>query len=136
VVKLWPVVSHRSSGLYLGDSSHIEISSTITPQPSETLVCEHTACLVWYDSQIADAFVITCTITSNGAPPAPPPAVPKQTVPRDLMNSISSLLDDPLYSDVEFVFPRPEGAAKRIYAASKLLKRCDYFDSSESVGAL
>jgi hypothetical protein len=51
------------------------------------------------------------------------------------MSSISSLLDDPLYSDVEFVFPRlGEGAhaMKRIYAISKLLKRCEYFDSSEA----
>jgi hypothetical protein len=85
-------------------------------------------------SYIPDAFVITCTVTSCGAPPAPPPAVVKQTVPRDLLNSIASLLDDPLYSDVEFIFPRSfDGAAspRRVYAASKLLKRCDYFDSSE-----
>jgi hypothetical protein len=51
------------------------------------------------------------------------------------MDSIGSLIDDPLYSDVEFVLPgarRGFKDAKRIYANSKLLKRAEYFETSES----
>ena len=51
------------------------------------------------------------------------------------MDSIGGLLDDPLYSDVEFVLPGPGRRgfrdAQRIYANSKLLKRAEYFETSE-----
>lgn len=78
----------------------------------------------------ADAFVIVCTITSTPTTPKPPPPIPRTTVPKDLLDSVGSLLDDPLYSDVEFVLPRRGTGlknAKRIYAAKKLLGRADYF---------
>lgn len=54
-------------------------------------------------------------------------------MPKDLLDSVGSLLDDPLYSDVEFVLPRRGTGlknAKRIYAAKKLLGRADYFATS------
>jgi hypothetical protein len=49
------------------------------------------------------------------------------------MESMGSLLDDPMYSDVEFVIPipgQPMKSARRIYAISKLLKRVEYFGLS------
>ncbi|OBZ68962.1 hypothetical protein A0H81_11068 [Grifola frondosa] len=39
------------------------------------------------------------------------------------------LLDDAIYSDVEFVIPRRCGSPKRIYAARRLLRRVEYFDT-------
>ncbi|ORY26879.1 hypothetical protein BCR39DRAFT_539919 [Naematelia encephala] len=65
----------------------------------------------------------------------------KRVVPRDLVNSVGALLDDQLYSDVEFIISPPGGRRrggssdadpsqpKRIYAAKKLLVRCEYFES-------
>ncbi|KAM5538632.1 hypothetical protein V8D89_007661 [Ganoderma adspersum] len=75
-----------------------------------------------------DAFVIICTITSSLANPAPVPSIPRYPVPRDLLDSMGGMLDDPLYSDVEFVLPqRGKGPPRRIYAARRLLQRVDYF---------
>ena len=64
-----------------------------------------------------------------------------------MLDVVGSLLDDPIYSDIEFVFPdktratKDEGSngktkrrkrpAKRIWAAKRLLTRADYFDASE-----
>lgn len=83
-----------------------------------------------------DAFLICCTITSSPAPPAPPPSFPQQTVPKELLDSVGSLLDDPLYSDVVFILPRPTSygrskVPRKIYAARKLLRRAEYFESSK-----
>lgn len=81
-----------------------------------------------------DAFIITCTITGSPAVPTPPPTVPRLPVPKDLIDSFGALLDDPVYSDVEFVLPRRNGSlrsSKRIFAMKKILKRHDYFDTSE-----
>lgn len=80
-----------------------------------------------------DALIITCTITGSPERPTPPPAVPRLPVPKDLLDSFGALLDDPVYSDVEFVLPRRNGslrASKRIFAMKKILKRYDYFDTS------
>ncbi|KZV61512.1 hypothetical protein PENSPDRAFT_759388 [Peniophora sp. CONT] len=79
-----------------------------------------------------DALIITCTITGSPERPTPPPAVPRLPVPKDLLDSFGALLDDPVYSDVEFVLPRRNGslrASKRIFAMKKILKRYDYFDT-------
>ncbi|GMK56447.1 hypothetical protein CspeluHIS016_0302870 [Cutaneotrichosporon spelunceum] len=62
---------------------------------------------------------------------------PKRVVPRDLISSVGEMLDDPLYSDIEFVIPAPKGTApggkraapRKIYAIKKLLNRCEYFDA-------
>ncbi|PPR05354.1 hypothetical protein CVT24_007968 [Panaeolus cyanescens] len=79
----------------------------------------------------ADAFVIVCTITA--APTVPTPfTIPKQPVPRVLLDTIGSLLDDPLYSDVKFVLPRPGQSlkeARTIWASRKVLERAEYFQS-------
>ncbi|KAG6850067.1 hypothetical protein H0H93_001617 [Arthromyces matolae] len=79
-----------------------------------------------------DAFIITCTITSSPAPPNPPPAHRIQTVPKRLLETVGDLLDDPLYSDVEFVIPGRRGdvkSARKILASKALLRRADYFES-------
>ncbi|GBE83235.1 hypothetical protein SCP_0502820 [Sparassis crispa] len=91
--------------------------------------------LVYYQPNAVrtqDAFLIVCTISSSPSPPIQPPAIPRHPVPRDLLNAIGSLLDDPVYSDVEFVLPRRGKSGRgprRIYAARRLLRRVDYFDA-------
>ncbi|TDL22102.1 hypothetical protein BD410DRAFT_748785 [Rickenella mellea] len=82
-----------------------------------------------------DAFLITCSIASSPSPPAVPPPIPRQPVPKDLLDAVGALLDDPAYSDVEFVLPkrgrqseRPRGT-RSIFAARRLLRRADYFQS-------
>jgi hypothetical protein len=91
---------------------------------------------VYYTKSIVkfnDAFVITCTISSTPGPPTTSPLVNKSLVPKDLLDSVGQLLDDPLYSDVEFVLPSRNARARtprRIYASKRLLSRADYFDSS------
>ncbi|KAB5589115.1 hypothetical protein CTheo_7444 [Ceratobasidium theobromae] len=82
-----------------------------------------------------DAFVIVCQITDS--PASPTSTVSKQSVPRDLLGSVGSLLDDPCYSDVEFVLPprRRGGKTRRIYASKKLLAgRAEYFQTMFSSG--
>ena len=47
---------------------------------------------------------------------------------------VGSMLDDPNYSDVEFVILRKGGngrSVRSIYAAKKMISRADYFRSSE-----
>jgi hypothetical protein len=81
-----------------------------------------------------DAFVIICTITSSPVTPVPPGTIPRQPVPKDLLETLGSLLDDPVYSDVEFVFPRRGRSIKnprKIWANRKLIERADYFKASE-----
>lgn len=57
-------------------------------------------------------------------------------MPRDLLFSVGTMLDDPGYSDIEFVLPRRGRSslhgAKTIKAAKKLLQRVEYFDTSMS----
>ncbi|KAI0755290.1 hypothetical protein C8Q80DRAFT_1144109 [Daedaleopsis nitida] len=82
-----------------------------------------------------DAFMIICTITSSPVNPVPVPAIPRYPVPKDLLDSIGGLLDDPLYSDVEFILPqRGKAESRRIYAAKTLLRRVDYFNAMFSSG--
>lgn len=83
-----------------------------------------------------DAFVITCTISSTPGPPTSSPLIHKSLVPKDLLESVGGLLDDPLYSDIEFVLPSRNPripTPRRIYASKRLLSRADYFDSSGSL---
>lgn len=79
----------------------------------------------------ADAFLIVCTITSSPVTPVQPPTAARQYVPKGLMDAVGSMLDDPLYSDVEFVIPSRKrlGKPKRIYANKKILSRAEYFDT-------
>ncbi|WVR04439.1 hypothetical protein IAU60_001442 [Kwoniella sp. DSM 27419] len=56
----------------------------------------------------------------------------KRVVPKDLVWSVGTMLDDPLYSDIEFIIPskRRSGTSHRqIYANKKLLNRCEYFEA-------
>lgn len=48
------------------------------------------------------------------------------------MDSVGCLLDDPLYSDVEFILPPPKGRGepKLIWAMKPILSRTEYFDTS------
>ncbi|KAJ3535861.1 hypothetical protein NM688_g6921 [Phlebia brevispora] len=85
---------------------------------------------------MSDAFLISCTITEAPTPPTPPSPIPYQLVPKELLTVMGALLDDPNYSDVEFVLPRRHGGARGknnkprvIYANKKLLTRVDYFDT-------
>lgn len=80
-----------------------------------------------------DAFVIICTITSS---PRTPPVytIPRQPVPRALLETVGALLDDPLYSDVKFIIPRRGQSISNgwtIWASKKLLQRAEYFQTSE-----
>ncbi|KAG6813582.1 hypothetical protein H0H92_009626 [Tricholoma furcatifolium] len=79
-----------------------------------------------------DAFVIKCTITSSPAPPSPLPTYRTQPVPRRLLETVGALLDDPSYSDVEFIIPGRGGdikSARKILASKTLLRRAEYFES-------
>ncbi|CDO70849.1 hypothetical protein BN946_scf184801.g42 [Trametes cinnabarina] len=76
-----------------------------------------------------DAMVIVCSITSSPVPPAPIPPISRHVVPKDILDTVGSLLDDPAYSDIEFFLPRRRrGEARQIYASRKLLRRVEYFD--------
>ncbi|EPS98449.1 hypothetical protein FOMPIDRAFT_1031468 [Fomitopsis schrenkii] len=81
-------------------------------------------------SKTQNAFSVICTITSSPSLPDPVPTTPQSLVPKVLLDSMGGLLDDPIYSDIEFVLPRrgkPFHAARRIYASRRLLKRVEYF---------
>ncbi|KAF9505097.1 hypothetical protein BS47DRAFT_1368336 [Hydnum rufescens UP504] len=88
-----------------------------------------------------DAFLIICNITSSPSPPSPVPAVPIKAVPRELMDAVGGLFDDPVYSDVAFILParrikkgRRAKPARIIYAAKRILQRVDYFNTMFSAG--
>ncbi|TFK52200.1 hypothetical protein OE88DRAFT_1657312 [Heliocybe sulcata] len=84
-----------------------------------------------------DAFVIICTITSSPTAPSPAPPAHLAKVPRGLLDSVGGLLNDPLYSDVEFLISRPRRGRREertIYASKRLLRRADYFDMMFSSG--
>ncbi|KAG6833432.1 hypothetical protein H0H87_006798 [Tephrocybe sp. NHM501043] len=91
--------------------------------------------VVYYNAnsiKTQDAFTIICIITSLPAKPTPPPIYNTQSVPKRLLETVGALLDDPLYSDVEFVIPGRRGdikSARKILASKTLLKRADYFKS-------
>ncbi|RDB17958.1 hypothetical protein Hypma_000942 [Hypsizygus marmoreus] len=95
---------------------------------------------VYYQSNVAktqDAFVIICTITSTPSPPVQPPPIPRQLVPKGLLDTVGALLDDPLYSDVEFIIAKRGQrlkSARRIWAARRLLERAEYFETMFSSG--
>lgn len=91
---------------------------------------------VYYQSISAkaqDAFVIVCTITSSPSSSSLLPPGPSLSVPKPLIDTVGSLLDDPRYSDVEFVILRhiqePQ-KARRIWASRKILQRAEHFDDS------
>ena len=78
--------------------------------------------------------MIVCTITSAPSQPLPSSEIRKKAVPRDLLDMVGSMLDDPNYCDVEFIIPKKGGkggSVRRIYAAKKMISRADYFRSSE-----
>ena len=59
-----------------------------------------------------------------------------KSVPKDLLDAVGNLLDDPIYSDVEFVLPSrsfdgSKPKPRTIWAARRLLKRAEYFEASE-----
>ncbi|KIM43361.1 hypothetical protein M413DRAFT_444189 [Hebeloma cylindrosporum] len=89
---------------------------------------------VYYQSlpvKAQDAFVIICTITSSPAIPKNQ-ILPRQPVPKALLDTVGMLLDDPLYSDVQFVIPRrgQKGSNGRtIWASKRILQRADYFQT-------
>ncbi|KAI0771134.1 hypothetical protein BD413DRAFT_551227 [Trametes elegans] len=92
---------------------------------------------VYYQPSYArqqDAFIVICSITAAPALPAPVPAIPRHPVPKDLLDTVGSLLDDPVYSDIEFVLPQAGAEPRKIYAARRLLRRVEYFDDMFSSG--
>ncbi|THH01889.1 hypothetical protein EW145_g6837, partial [Phellinidium pouzarii] len=89
---------------------------------------------VYYQSNSVrnnDALLITCIISSSPAVPSVPSLVPHCSVPRELLDVVGSLLDDPVYSDIVFVLPirASNGGMRNIYAARSILKRVEYFKS-------
>lgn len=91
---------------------------------------------VYYQSLSAktqDAFVIACSITSSPSPLSIHSPGHTLSVPKLLIDTVGSLLDDPRYSDVEFVILRRNQdpkKARRIWASRKLLQRAEHFDDS------
>ncbi|KAF8798781.1 hypothetical protein BYT27DRAFT_7202475 [Phlegmacium glaucopus] len=87
---------------------------------------------VYYQSmpvKAQDAFVIICTITSSPAKPSSS-SQPRQPVPKSLLDTVGSLLDDPLYSDVCFAIPgrnQSTHSGRTIWASKRLLQRAEYF---------
>ncbi|KAL1950799.1 hypothetical protein VTO73DRAFT_5923 [Trametes versicolor] len=82
-----------------------------------------------------DAFLVICAITVSAAPPAPIPTIPPYTVPMNLLDTMGSLMDDPIYSDVEFIIPqRGRGESRKIYAARRMLQRIEHFNDMFSSG--
>lgn len=107
---------------------------------------------VYYSSSAvrqADSFVVICTITSSPTAPVTPSRIKKRLVPTAMLDVVGSLLDDPTYSDIEFVFPdktrtttegstgrfpRRKRPSRRIWACKRLLTRADYFNSMFNSG--
>ncbi|PVF98434.1 hypothetical protein CPB86DRAFT_784877 [Serendipita vermifera] len=88
-----------------------------------------------------DSFVVICTITSSPVPPTNLPRIKKRIVPSAMLDVIGSLLDDPTYSDVEFVFPHRRSSKRRsgmqpkkIWASKKILMRAEYFEAMFNSG--
>lgn len=90
---------------------------------------------VYYQSmpvKAQDTFVITCAITSSPAKPSSS-LQPRQPVPKSLLDTVGSLLDDPLYSDVCFTIPGRDQSlqSRKIWASKRLLQRAEYFRTSK-----
>ncbi|KAJ3565020.1 hypothetical protein NP233_g7910 [Leucocoprinus birnbaumii] len=89
---------------------------------------------VYYQSISAktqDAFTIVCTITSSPSSTSLLPPSLNLSVPKPLIDTVGSLLDDPRYSDVEFVILRRNESprkARRIWASRKMLQRAEHFE--------
>jgi len=82
-----------------------------------------------------DAFVIVCTIHPSPTTLKPQVWTPRQLIPKTLLDTVGSLLDDPSYSDVEFVIAKRRhnhSNIRTIYACKKMLRRADYFETSIS----
>jgi hypothetical protein len=91
---------------------------------------------VYYQSmpvKAQDTFVITCTITSSPSKPSSS-LQPRQPVPKSLLDTVGSLLDDPLYSDVCFTIPGRDQSlqSRKIWASKRLLQRAEYFRISRA----
>ncbi|KAF8908957.1 hypothetical protein CPB84DRAFT_1674055 [Gymnopilus junonius] len=90
---------------------------------------------VYYQSlsvKAQDAFVIICTITSSPSSLPLQNLPPRQQVPKSLLDTVGELLDDPTYSDVQFIIPRRGqilGNGRRIWASKRLLQRAEYFQT-------
>ncbi|KAJ8691449.1 hypothetical protein PTI98_011018 [Pleurotus ostreatus] len=55
----------------------------------------------------------------------------------DLLHTVGALLDDPTYSDVEFILPRrgqPIQSARKIWASKRILSRAEYFHAMFNSG--
>lgn len=80
-----------------------------------------------------DAFIVICTIHSSPTVPSIW-TTPRQRIPKTLLDTVGGLLDDPLYSDVEFVIAKRQhdrlAITRSIYACKKMLCRADYFQTS------
>lgn len=79
-----------------------------------------------------DAFIIICTITSSPSTPRIS-SIPRQSIPKALLDTVGALLDDPAYSDVKFVIRNRrgvEGDSRIIWASKKMLQRAEYFQTS------
>ncbi|TFK27990.1 hypothetical protein FA15DRAFT_701372 [Coprinopsis marcescibilis] len=83
-----------------------------------------------------DALLIICNVMSSPRKPPPPPIYPHLPTSIALLDTIGSLLDDPLYSDVQFVFPRGQKSnnPRRIFASKKMLARVEYFSTMFASG--
>lgn len=105
-----------------------------------------TLCLTFYRSQFANRdslsymhqedsiLTVTCKITTSPSTPPLRANFDRLPVPKQLIDTFGALLDDPLYSDVEFLLPRPGHDlidARRILASRRLLTRAEYFNSSK-----
>lgn len=116
------VYRHRLCNVHILNSHRAQFAKRDTVYSQAALVKQH------------DSFVIVCTITSSPSQPQQPPASPRQSVPKGLLDTVGALLDDPIYSDVEFILPRRGQSlrsARRIWASRRLLRRAEYFDTSE-----
>ena len=80
-----------------------------------------------------DALLIICTITSSPTKPSSS-LQPRQPVPKSLLDTVGSLLDDPLYSDVCFAIPGRDQSlrSRTIWASKRLLQRAEYFRTSRA----
>ena len=79
-----------------------------------------------------DAFIIICTITSSPSTPRIS-SIPRQSIPKALLDTVGALLDDPAYSDVKFVIRNRkdvDGDSRIIWASKKMLQRAEYFQTS------
>lgn len=79
-----------------------------------------------------DSLVIVCTIISFSKP-VQTPRETRIAVPKSLVDTFGSLLNDLAHSDVKFILPdrRRKGQTRCIYANRKILERVDYFRTSE-----